>query len=259
MKLVVCGVLVLMLTSLVGCNGDDEDETSSTRSSSSTTHTSRSSSSSASSSTTSSGSTGGSQVVAGGFSGDTASFELRGDADTVRITTADLGDNTYRVSVPSAAGASPRAEVHDNQVVVTLEPRSGGSAPAVEVTLDAAVTWSIRRDGADRIRAFDFANGRVSDVDLAGTAASIEMSLPRPAANVAVRTTGAATTLTLHAPRDVPVRVTFTAGVATTTIDGVTRTGVPAATTITPPGFDTATGRYDVSVPGVSSFTLDRA
>jgi hypothetical protein len=259
MKLVVCGVVVLLLTSLVGCSGDDDDS-SGARSSSSTTHGSRSSSSSSAStsSTTGSGSTGGSQVVAGGFDGDTASFELRGDADTVHITTADLGRNKYRVSVPSAAGASPRSAVHNNDVVVTLEPRSGGSAAAVEVTLDESVSWSIRRDGSDRLLTVDAASGHVPDLEFAGTAQSLDISLPRPSGTVPLKITGGATTVALHAPSSVPVQVAFPAGAASISVDGASRTGVAAGTTVTPPGWDTAADRYDVAVPGVSSFTLDR-
>jgi hypothetical protein len=73
-----------------------------------------------------------------------------------------------------------------------------------------------------------------------------------------MKVTGSAARVAVHAPRDVPVQVVFGTGATTVTIDGAARADVAPGTTITPAGWDAASDRYDLAMPRVAVFSLDR-
>jgi hypothetical protein len=262
-KFAACGFVVLALTTLVACSGDDDDakpaSTSTTRVTTSSSSSSSSSSPSSSSSTTGPGSTSGSQVVAGGFTASAATLELRGSVDAVTVSAGDLGREKYRVSVPSASGASPSANVHNNRVVVSINRHDNGELVAVEVRLSRDIPWSlVLASGKDET--VDFRRGHLAALDVTATASSIEVTLPAPTASIPIRTHAGAGEVTLHAPPEVPVRVAFGGGAGSAVIDGTAMPNVAAATSITPPSWEAATKRYDVTADAaLSAFTLDRS
>ncbi|MEV6342729.1 hypothetical protein [Actinoplanes sp. NPDC051851] len=93
---------------------------------------------------------------------------------------------------------------------------------------------------------------------VAGTSLA-EVALPPVAGTMTVTLAGGASQLTVHVTGDAPVRVRVGGGAGTATIDGVRHTGITGGTDFTPPGWATATGRYDIDLTsGVSNLTVDR-
>jgi hypothetical protein len=85
------------------------------------------------------------------------------------------------------------------------------------------------------------------------------VSLPRPAGTVPFLFAGGASQFSLSLPGGIPVRVTARGGAGFLTVDGQSLTGVAGGTVLTPPGWATATARFDLdATAGVSSLTVSR-
>src|SRR5690349_166778 len=69
-----------------------------------------------------------------------ASFELLDGATSVRVRAGSLGDDLYRVSVPSDAGIRPRVDRDGGDVRLRLTPYGdGGGSGVVDVVVNSSV------------------------------------------------------------------------------------------------------------------------
>jgi hypothetical protein len=126
----------------------------------------------------------------------------------------------------------------------------------VTVLLDRRVRWQVRLSGGASSELLDLRSARLAGVDLVAGSAEIELVLPVPDRAVPITMAGGATEFTLHVPRGVATAVRIGGGAATTEVDGVRRTGLPAGTVL---ATTAAPDRYDVdATAGVSTLTLLR-
>jgi hypothetical protein len=188
-----------------------------------------------------------------------ATVELLTGATSVTVRAADLDGRLYRVGTPDGARQIPLVSRSDTTVHVELGDSGEGGPSAVEIVLDTGTTWRVRLVAGATRHTVDLSGARVSGVEFVGGVGSIDLTLPRPSGTVEVRMTGGTGSWATHLPADVPVRVMAGSGAGAVTIDGTTRNGVAAGTTVTGDGWDAATDRFDiVATAGMSSLTVDR-
>ncbi|MER7455969.1 hypothetical protein [Micromonospora sp. NPDC126480] len=198
-------------------------------------------------------------VVAGRGDLRSATFMLVDGADVVRVHTAELGDDLYRISTPEGAKVRPAVSVSDGSVMAGLAAADGTGPALVEVALNHDVRWRVRLGGGAREMVLDLRSGRVEEVELTAGASRAEVTLPPADGTVRLSMTGGASQLLVHLADDAPVRVSATGGASRVSVDGVDRTGVAGGTVFTPAGWANATDRYDVNaVAGVADLTVGR-
>jgi hypothetical protein len=166
-------------------------------------------------------------------------FEVTGEASSVYIASADLGDQLYRivpigVSVPPRITDSPRG------------PRLALTKTGVEVRLSAKVSWTVRLAETSSSQTIDMRAGGLAAVELAGASARTELTLPRPRATAKVTVSAPVGALRLSTVGAVPVRLRLTGGAQTAVVDGKIHRKVKPRTTLTPAGWKTAKIKYDV-------------
>jgi len=188
-----------------------------------------------------------------------ATVELLSGVTAVTVRAVDLGGPLYRVRTPDGGRHRPQVTDHDGLVQVQLADSGRAGASTVEIELATATRWRVRLVGGATQQTVDLSAGKLAEVAFVGGATSIELTLPKPTGTVPVRMVSGAATWTVHVPDGVPVQLFVGSGAGTVTIDGATRTGVSAGTTIAPAEWAAASDRYDVIASGgMSTFTVDR-
>lgn len=200
------------------------------------------------------------RIVSGPLDGrDAATFELLTGATSVTIRAAELGDRLYRIETPDGGRHVPRVVTDDGRVRLQLVDSGHGGASVVDIQLDTSVLWRLRLVAGATDEVVDLSAGRVADIEFIGGVNSIDLALPRPAGTVAVRMSGGVSRWAMHLPTGVPTRVQVGGGASSVTIDGATRSGLSAGTTLRSDGWDAASDRYDVqAAAGVSTISVDR-
>jgi hypothetical protein len=85
------------------------------------------------------------------------------------------------------------------------------------------------------------------------------MSLPRPAGTLPLLLAGGVSQFLLSLPAGVPAQVTVGGGASFVSVDDQNLTGVAGGTVLTPPGWATATSRFDIdATSGFSRLTVSR-
>ncbi len=188
-----------------------------------------------------------------------ADFELASGVTTVVVHSGDLGGGLYRITTPEGAGIVPTAVVSAGHVVVQTAS-SGVNGPSIlDVTLSSAVGWTIHLDGGATSATVDMRNGGLAALDFGAGVSRIDATLPKVNGSLSVRMSGGASEFSVHAPANVPAKVTMAGGGGSATIDGTTHTGIGGGTVFTPDGWDSASQRIDIdNTAGISTFTLDR-
>jgi hypothetical protein len=188
-----------------------------------------------------------------------ATVELLSGVTAVNVRAVDLGGPLYRVRTPSGSRHVPQVTFDDGLVQVQVGDSGRPGSSTVEIELASATRWRVRLLGGATQQTVDLAAGRVSEVAFVGGAASIDLTLPKPSGTVPVRMVSGVATWAVHVPERAPVQLFVGSGAGTVTIDGATRTGLSAGTTITGDGWAAASDRYDlIASGGMSTFTLDR-
>jgi len=169
-------------------------------------------------------------------------FEVTGEASSVHIVSADLGDRLYSivpigVSVPPRITDSPRG------------PRLTLTRTGAEVRLSAKVSWTVRVAATSSDQTIDMRAGGLAAIELTGASARAELTLPRPKATGKVTVSAPVGALKLSTVGVVPVRLRLAGGAQTAVLDGKTHQKVKPRTTLTPVGWKTAEIRYDVNAP----------
>jgi hypothetical protein len=202
----------------------------------------------------------GDRVVTGPHAGRTeATVELLSGVTAVTVRAVDLGGPLYRVRTPADGRHVPQVTDRDGLVQVQLSETGRAGPSTVEIQLSTATRWHVRLVGGATRQTVDLSAGRVAEVEFVGGATSVDLTLPRPAGTVPVRMVSGVATWAVHLPGGVPAQVFVGSGAGTVTLDGATRTGVAAGTTVTGDGWAGATDRYEVTASGgMSTFTLDR-
>ncbi|WFE44628.1 hypothetical protein [Verrucosispora sp. WMMD1129] len=199
--------------------------------------------------------------VVTGAAGDLreATFVLLDGADVVRIGTADLGEDAYRVSTPRDASVRPAVSLTDGSLLTSLRGTDRDGPAVVEVVLAESVRWHVRINGGAKEQHLDLRGARVGDVEFTAGANRIELTLPAPEGTQRTVLGGGASQVVVHLAGDAPVQVRAGGGAGSVTVDGTTHSGVAGGTIFTPPEWNSTTDRYDIDATGgVSSVTVDR-
>lgn len=173
-----------------------------------------------------------------------ASFELLDGATSVRVRAASLGDDLYRVSVPSDSGARPRVDRDGGDLGLRLA--SVGDGTSVNVLLNPSVTWRLRISGGVRELRVDMSGATTESVDIAGGASLIDVTLARPSRPVTVAMTGGADQFRVRLPSGTPARVTAASGAGSVTIAGQPHQGVAGGQSFTANGWQDGAAGVDV-------------
>jgi hypothetical protein len=189
----------------------------------------------------------------------TAEFDLVSGTTSVTVHSADLGDKLYQVTTPADGPTLPKTLNQGTAIKLFLTGSGQDGPAAVDVQLNSRVLWKLRITGGAAEHTIDMSAGRLGSLDVAGGATLLEVTLPPPEGTVAVRSSGGANQFVVHAPANVPARVTISGGAGSATIDGAVHNGIASGTVFTPKDWDSSPDRYDVNaVTGVGTLILDR-
>jgi DNA-binding MarR family transcriptional regulator len=134
-------------------------------------------------------------------------------------------------------GAIPKVRVRDGMVTIRygrlswfewrtqiggqlLEASAHWRDDRADITLNAAVPWSVElRGGVSRLTG-DLAELELAGLEATGGVSKVDLSLPRPRAVVPIRVSGGANDLALHRPAGTGVRLRIKGGANKVTVDG---------------------------------------
>ena len=167
---------------------------------------------------------------------------------------ADSGmDDLYRASFE---GPRPKVEVQDGTVTFRRSRRSQFfdlRRHAEEVTLNAAVPWAVEvRGGAARTEA-DLTGLELSSFVLKSGIADLILTLPEPSGVIPIRLSGGAAKASIRRPAGVEAQLIVNGGVSKLTFDQQSFDALGGKVRLQSPGYDGATGRYEIEVSGGAS------
>ncbi|WP_446220196.1 hypothetical protein [Micromonospora sp. IBHARD004] len=187
-----------------------------------------------------------------------ASFELADGLTTFGLRMADLGDELYRIEVPTDGGVTPRPEVRGDRVRLRVEENGRRGPAAVEVLLNSRVEWRLRLAGGVSDQLLDLSAGRLTGIELIGGSSRTELRLPRLSGTLTVRMTGGTSLLTVRVPDASPARVRAASGAASVAVYQERRDGVAAGELVSSPSWDRAVDRLYVElVAGANTVTVE--
>jgi hypothetical protein len=196
--------------------------------------------------------------------GDLTRAALKVTAGTpfLDVSMGRLGGTLLRVSTPD--GAPVRPVLSGSQLIVlSLVGATGasarGSGYVVKVELNSAVTWSLDLAGGTQRTQVDLRGGKVAGVAVMAGSAVLDVSLPRPPGTLPFLLAGGVSQFRLSLPGGVPVQVTVGGGASSVSVDDQKLTGIAGGTVLTPPGWASATSRFDIdAISGFSQLTVSR-
>jgi len=196
--------------------------------------------------------------------GDLTRAALKVTAGTpfLDISMGRLGGTLLRVSTPDRAPVRPVLS-GSQLVVLSLAGASGpgvqGAGYVVKVVLNSAVTWSLDLAGGTQRTRVDLRGGKVGGVAVMAGSAMLDVSLPRPSGTLPFLLAGGVSQFRLSLPGGVPVQVTVGGGASSVSVDDQRLTGIAGGTVLTPPGWASATSRFDIdAISGFSQLTVSR-
>ena len=188
-----------------------------------------------------------------------AGFELVSDTAVIDLKATELGDDLYRITTPEQSSVVPRAQLGGAGVKLFLDDNGERGDAAVTVLLNADVRWSMRITGGVKAGVFDLGAARVDEVDFAGGAARIDLTLPRPDGTLPIRLSGGVNRFEVSTDQGVPVRVRTRRGAGQVQLDGRTDDGVARGASFLSPDWAGSQNRIDLdAVAGVGTLRVGR-
>jgi hypothetical protein len=203
-----------------------------------------------------------SHVVSMSTAGRTsAALKITAGTPVLEVSVGKLGGTLLLVSTPDDAPVRP--VLSGSKLIVlslTGAAHSGrGSGYTVKVMLNSAITWSLNLAGGTQRTEADLRGGKVGGIAVTAGSDILDLSLPRPAGTLPFLLAGGATQFLLSLPGGVPAQVTVGGGASFVSVDDQNLTGVAGGTVLTPPGWVTATSRFDIdATSGFSRLTVSR-
>ena len=207
-----------------------------------------------------------------------AALKVTAGTPFLDISTGRLGGTLLRVSTPD--GAPVRPVLSGSQLIVLSlagasgpggsggSAGSGGDDPAVsprgsgyvvKVVLNSAVTWAIDLASGTQRTVVDLRGGKVAGLAVTAGSAALDVSLPRPSGTLPFLLAGGVSQFRLSLPGGVPVQVTVGGGASSVSVDEQKLTGIAGGPVLTPPGWASATSRFDIdAISGFSQLTVSR-
>ena len=204
-----------------------------------------------------------SHVVSMSTAGRTsAALKVTAGTPVLKVSVGKLGGTLLRVSTPDDAPVRP---VLSGSRLIVLSLTGAAAAPgqgsgyAVKVVLNSAVTWSLDLAGGTQRTEADLRGGKVGGIAVTAGSDGLDVSLPKPAGTLPFLLAGGASQFLLSLPGGVPAQVTVGGGASFVSVDDQNLTGVAGGTVLTPPGWATATSRFDIdATSGFSRLTVSR-
>ena len=204
-----------------------------------------------------------SHVVSMSTAGRTsAALKVTAGTPVLEVSVGKLGGTLLRVSTPDDAPVRP---VLSGSRLIVLSLTGAAAAPgqgsgyAVKVVLNSAVTWSLDLAGGTQRTEADLRGGKVGGIAVTAGSDILDVSLPKPAGTLPFLLAGGASQFLLSLPGGVPAQVTVGGGASFVSVDDQNLTGVAGGTVLTPPGWATATSRFDIdATSGFSRLTVSR-
>jgi DNA-binding MarR family transcriptional regulator len=158
-------------------------------------------------------------------------------------------------------GSPPNVEVSGGVVTIDYRRRFrpfDWNKHRADIVLNGSLPWRVDlRAGASKLIA-DLRELELTSFELAGGAAEIDVSLPRPHGTVPVRLTGGASKVGLHRPTGVPASAQLTGGASKLVFDNSRLGSFGGLTRLQSDGFDAASDRYEIRFAGgASQVTID--
>ena len=197
-----------------------------------------------------------------------ASLKVASGTPILEISVANLGGTLLRASTPDGAPVRPVLSGSD-LIVLSLAGAPGGqgsgagsgrgSGYAVRVVLNSAVTWSLDLAGGTELSRVDLRGGKVGGIAVTSGSDVLDVTLPRPAGTLPFLLAGGVSQFLLSLPGGVPAQVTVGGGASFVSVDDQNLTGIAGGTVLTPPGWATASSRFDIdATSGFSRLTVSR-
>ena len=202
--------------------------------------------------------------------GDQTSAALKVTSGTpfLDISVGKLGGTLLRVSTPDDAPIRPVLSGSPSALITLMltgasavggQGHGQSSGYAVKVVLNSAVTWSLDLAGGTQRTEADLRGGKVGGIAVTAGSDLLDVSLPRPAGTLPFLLAGGVSQFLLSLPGGVPAQVTVGGGASFVSVDDQNLTGVAGGTVLTPPGWGTATSRFDIdATSGFSRLTVSR-
>ena len=191
-----------------------------------------------------------------------AALKVTAGTPVLEVRVGKLGGTLLRVSTPDDAPVRP---VLSGSRLIVLSLTGAAAAPgqgsgyAVKVVLNSAVTWSLDLAGGTQRTEADLRGGKVGGIAVTAGSDILDVSLPKPAGTLPFLLAGGASQFLLSLPGGVPAQVTVGGGASFVSVDDQNLTGVAGGTVLTPPGWATATSRFDIdATSGFSRLTVSR-
>jgi hypothetical protein len=204
-----------------------------------------------------------SHVVSMSTAGRTsAALKITAGTPVLEVSVGKLGGTLLRVSTPDDAPVRPVLS-GSRLIVLSLTGAAAAqgqrSGYAVKVVLNSAVTWSLDLAGGTQRTEADLRGGKVGGIAVMAGSDILDVSLPKPAGTLPLLLAGGASQFLLSLPGGVPAQVTVGGGASFVSVDDQNLTGVAGGTVLTPPGWATATSRFDIdAISGFSRLTVSR-
>jgi hypothetical protein len=190
---------------------------------------------------------------------DKAGFELVSSTGVLDLRATDLGDDLYRITTPANGSVRPRVKTAAADLRLFLDTTGKRGTAAVTVLLNADVRWSMRITGGVKTGVFDLGAAKVDEVDFAGGATRIELTLPRPNGTLPIRLSGGVNRFEVYTDKGVPVRVRTRRGAGQVQLDGLTDNGVARGASFLSPNWAASENRIDLdAVAGVGTLRVGR-
>ncbi len=153
-------------------------------------------------------------------------------------------------------GTLPEVKIEDGTITIRNRRRlwflEWGQQDA-DIALNTSIPWQIEiRGGAAGVTA-DLTGLDLIELTVSYGMSSVDLNLPFPSGTVPLRISGGASDVVVKHPAGVPVRVRFSGWASAVQFDGETLSGVRNDLYLQSPGYEDATGRYDIEISGNAS------
>jgi hypothetical protein len=191
-----------------------------------------------------------------------AALKITGGTPVLDVRFANLHGALLRASTPDGAPIRP---VLSGSAPIVLSLASGGTTSAgstgypVTVVLSSSVVWSLDFAAGTQRTDADLRGGRVGGIAVTAGSDILDVRLPRPSGTLPFLLAGGVSQFLISLPGGVPARVTVGGGASYVSMGNQDLTGVAGGTVLTPPGWATATSRFDIdATSGFSRLTVSR-
>jgi hypothetical protein len=182
------------------------------------------------------------------FSSGASMLKLRSDTELTDL---------YRAHFE---GRPPKVKIEKGTVTIRNRRRlwllDWGQQDA-EIVLNTSIPWQIEiRGGAAGVTA-DLTSIDLIELSVSYGMSSVDLNLPVPSGTVPLRVSGGASEVAIQRPAGVPVRVRFTGWASEIMFDDEVLGGIRNDLQLQSPGYEAATGRYEIQISGsVSMVTI---